>query len=104
VRQRISLRRSLALLFILLLNPMLTLLGVAVKLWLFHCPVDENVGLVSLLAAVEPETLDVVQGAALSGRLSRRVRTRFVIKDGRIRMHLDQKDGAHRIEKGTIYR
>lgn len=103
VRQRVSLRRDPVLLFILLLNPVLTLLGTAVKLWLYHCPVDENVDLVSLLVAVEPETSGVVKGAALSGRLDRQVKTRLVGEDGRIVVYLDRKDGAHRIERGCVY-
>ncbi|KAF2822343.1 hypothetical protein CC86DRAFT_409957 [Ophiobolus disseminans] len=94
VRQRVTLRRHPAFLVILLLNPLLTLLGVAAKLWLYHSPVDENVGLVSLLAAVEPETLGVLSGAALSGKLNRRIETRFVVEDGRIVVHLDKVDGS----------
>jgi hypothetical protein len=90
------------LLFILLLNPVLTLRGsqaLAVPL----PSRDENIGPVSLLAAVEPKTLVVVRGAALSGKVSERIRTRFVVEDGRIVVHLDQKDRAHRINKDTVY-
>lgn len=103
VRQRVSLRRDPVLLFVLLLNPVLTLLGVAVKLWLYHCPVDENVGLVSLLAAVEPETLAVLSGATLSGKLNKKVKMRFVVQDGKVVVHLDQADSAHRLVRGRIY-
>jgi hypothetical protein len=103
VRQRVSMRRDPVLLFILLLNPTLTLISVAVKLWLYHCPVDENFGLVSLLAAVEPDTLKVLSGAGLSGELNRRVQTRFVVDKGRIAVHLDEKGGAHRVERSTMY-
>ncbi|KAH7072289.1 hypothetical protein BKA63DRAFT_555083 [Paraphoma chrysanthemicola] len=103
VRQRESMRRTPVLLFILLLNPVLTLLGVAVKLGLYHSPVDENFGLVSLLAAVEPDTLKVLSGAGMSGELNRRVQTRFAVDKDRIAVHLDEKSGAHRLERGTMY-
>lgn len=71
-------------------------------MWLWDTPVDENVGLVSLLAAVEPETLQVLEGASLSGKLSRRVDMRFVVEENRIVVQLDNS-GAHHVRKGMIY-
>jgi hypothetical protein len=98
----VSLRRSPLLLAILLLQPVLVSLAVVFKMWLWSCPVDENVGLVSLLAAVEPETWKVLGGAALSGKLSRRVNMRFVVEENRIVVYLDEK-GATRIQSGEVY-
>jgi hypothetical protein len=102
VRQRVSLQRSPPLLVIVIVQPVLVALAVALKMWLRSSPVDENAGLVSLLAAVEPETLNVLNGAALSGKLSRRVSVRFVVEQNRIIVHLDEK-GAHRIQSREMY-
>jgi hypothetical protein len=102
VRQRVSLQRSPPLLVIVIVQPVLVALAAALKMWLRSSPVDENAGLVSLLAAVEPETLKVLNGAALSGKLSRRVSVRFVVEQNRIIVHLDEK-GAHRIQSREMY-
>jgi len=47
--------------------------------------------------------LDVLNGASLSGKLGRWVGTRFAVEEGRIVVHLDEKDGAHQIERGRVY-
>lgn len=53
--------------------PFLSLCAAAAKIWLYQCPIDEGFGLISVLAAIRPDSLSQPKGAGLSGRLTRRV-------------------------------
>jgi hypothetical protein len=69
----------------------------------YHCPADESFGLISLLAAVAPDTLKVLSGAGLPGELNRRVQRWFVVEKGRIAVLLKGTGGVHRVGRNTIF-
>lgn len=75
----IALHPSFWLLFVLLINPVFTLLCTIFKGALYSTPVDEGFGLVSMLAGVRKESLSILRGAALSGQLKRDIRVRFQV-------------------------
>lgn len=69
-----ALRRHWALYAIILVYPAMTLTAIVAKaLCLWHSPIGEGFGIISLLAGIDPQTLDILTGAALSGKLSRPV-------------------------------
>jgi hypothetical protein len=68
VSVRSSLRTGSLLYFVLAVQPVLTVLGFLVAMWLHRTPIGKDFGLVSILSGVEPATLGLVRGAGLSGR------------------------------------
>jgi hypothetical protein len=101
--QRVTLRRDTWLLVILLINPAIAIVSIAVKMFYFSSPVDEGVGLVSLLAAVDAKTLSVLDGAGLSGKLDRRVGMRFEIVDEHVVVRLDDEGSTNQIKSRQLY-
>lgn len=79
----IALQRSGWLMFVLLINLILTLLATVFKAALYATPVDEGFGIIALLAGVQKESLDVLRGAALSGQLKRDVRAKIHVEDNK---------------------
>ncbi|KAL8735907.1 MAG: hypothetical protein Q9181_002614 [Wetmoreana brouardii] len=78
----ITLKRSNWLLFVLAIHPILTMLAVSVKGFLYSVPVGDDFGLVSLLSGVKKDCLDLLHGASLSGKLRDDVHVRFKVLDG----------------------
>ncbi|KAL9603868.1 MAG: hypothetical protein Q9179_002055 [Wetmoreana sp. 5 TL-2023] len=78
----ITLKRSYLLLFVLAIHPILTMLAVIVKGLLYSAPVGDDFGLVSLLSGAKKDSLDLLYGASLSGKLSDDVHVRFEVPDG----------------------
>lgn len=76
-KQRQTLRRHPLLLFILSICPVLTTLAIGCRVLYGSMPVDDGFDVISLLAAVQPESLILLQGAELSGKLSRKVHVNF---------------------------
>jgi hypothetical protein len=62
-----------------LVYPVLLLLAVVTKAFLYATPVGENFGLVSLLAGINHETLEVLSGAALSGDVKKPLPVSIVV-------------------------
>ncbi|ERF70238.1 hypothetical protein EPUS_00426 [Endocarpon pusillum Z07020] len=67
----------------LIVLPFLTLLLLLASVAMFHTPLGEGFGLITVLAGVCKDTLRLVNGASLSGELKRRLRVKFIVhKDG----------------------
>ena len=77
-----TVKRSPWLIVVLAINLVFTVLAVLVKALLYGTPIGEGFGVVSLLAGVRQESLEVLHGAALSGKLHNTVRVRFAVKEG----------------------
>ncbi|KAH8811240.1 hypothetical protein F5884DRAFT_781573 [Xylogone sp. PMI_703] len=76
-RQRATLQRQPLLLVILLIHPVVTTVAACLKMLYRHMPVSDGFGIVSLLAAASPESLGILEGAGLTGHLTRRLYVRF---------------------------
>ena len=75
----VTLKRSGWLLFLLAINPILVIVAVFFKGFLYPVPVSDDFGLVSLLSGVKTDCLKLLHGAGLSGRLRDDVHVRFEI-------------------------
>ena len=98
---------------VLAIQPMLLLTSFVGRRALYSAPVSNGFGLIALLAGVSRDSLDLLRGAAFSGRLTKPVRIRISTRDqddgwlrGReanIEYELDSKVRHDRIEKGRTY-
>lgn len=98
---------------VLLVQPMLLLASFLGRRALYSAPVSNGFGLIALLAGVSRDSLDVLRGAAFSGKLSRPVRIRIStnVQDGgwlrgreaNIEYELDSQGRHDSIEKGKTY-
>ena len=79
---RPTLRTSPVLYVILAIQPFLTLIFSIINAFLHSTPLDNGFGIVAILAGVDPASLPVLRGAALSGQLKRRVPLRISIEAG----------------------
>ena len=79
-KQVVTLRRSPWLMIVLAIHPLLTVLAVLAKATIYTTPVGDGFGLISILAGIREEGLEVLRGAALSGTLSQKVRVRFAAR------------------------
>jgi hypothetical protein len=71
--------RAEALLYIVLsVQPVLTVLGFLVAVWLHKTPIGRNFGVVSILSGMDPTKLTLLRGAGLSGKLKHPVRLAVV--------------------------
>ena len=77
----------------LLVQPVLVIIMVIVTIFFYGTPVDKGFRLVSLLVGVEKDSVDILQGAALSGSLQRPVSIDFMIMEGEI---MESKGGQLR--------
>lgn len=108
-KQIVTLQRSPWLVFVLTVHPLLTALAVTAKATLYTTPVGDGFSLISLLAGITGEGLDVLRGAALTGKLTEKVRVRFVAGkvDGldyeRLRLELGSKAESDRLDPGIRY-
>lgn len=70
-------------------------------------PVGGGSGIVSLLAAVKPDTLGMTRGAGLSGTLKSVTYVRFEQDDegenSRVRVSLGSKGRPAKVRKGVLY-
>ena len=93
VKKIVTLRRSPWLIAVLVVHPILTVLAVLAKAMLYTTPIGDGFGVISLLAGMGGEGLEVLRGAALSGKLSKKVRVRFTARKEEgldyERLHLD---------------
>ena len=67
---------------ILAIQPFLTLIFSIINGLLYSTPLDNSFGIAAILAGVDPASLGVLKGAALSGQLKRRVPLRISIEAG----------------------
>jgi hypothetical protein len=66
---RVTMQAEWGLYLILAVHPVLTMIMLASITLLYHAPISDGFGLVSVLAGIERGSLDRLQGAALSGSL-----------------------------------
>lgn len=62
------------------IHPILTAMPVLIVARLYTTPIGDEFGPVSLLALIKQESLEVLRGAALSGKLGKPVRARFLTR------------------------
>ena len=108
-KQVVTLQRSPWLIAVLATHPLLTVLAVLAKAALYSTPIGDGFGLISLLAGITEDGLEILRGAALSGTLSEKVRVRFTVwkLDGleyeRIHLALDSQAKSDRLDPFTKY-
>jgi hypothetical protein len=69
-----TLRANIRFYVILIIQPILTVIAFSATVLLYETPVDRGFGLLSVLAGVERDSLDVLAGATLSGELEKPIR------------------------------
>ena len=105
----VTLQRSPWLILVLAIHPILTVLAVLAKATLYTTPISNGFGIISLLAGITAEGHEVLRGAALSGRLSQKVRVRFMTRKVEgleyERLHLDlvSQTKSDRLKLNTMY-
>ena len=111
----VTLKRSGWLIFLLAINPIIVILTIGFKSFLYSIPVSDGFGLVSLLSGVEKESLRLLGGAGLSGTLGDDVYVRFVVGNdegtdntvrARVRVLLEKVASSERsgkIDRKTVY-
>ena len=108
-KQIVTLRRSPWLIVVLAIHPLLTVLAVLAKATLYDTPIGNEFGVISLLAGITEEGHDVLRGAALSGKLSQKVRVRFWTRkvDGleyeRLQLDLGSQVKSDRLDRKVKY-
>jgi hypothetical protein len=109
---------------ILVLQPLLTGLILALKTLFHSVPIGEGFGLVTILAGVNKETLHSIDGAALTGQLKKPIRMAIGVSDhlqdgsadkqrgptkgllqrvGRIEFVIDGRKRNGKLTKGSVY-
>ncbi|KAL8773554.1 MAG: hypothetical protein Q9209_001659 [Squamulea sp. 1 TL-2023] len=83
IKRNTTLKRSPWLIFILSIHPVLTILAMLAKAVLFRTPISDDFGLISLLAGIHGKGIEKLRGAALSGKVSKKMRVRFSVAGGR---------------------
>ena len=108
-KQIVTLQRSPWLIAVLAVHPLLTVVAVLVKATLYTTPISDDFGLISLLAGITEEGLEVLRGAALSGTLSKRVRVRFTalkvegLEYEKLQLYLGYQDKSDRLHPKIKY-
>lgn len=113
-----TLQRSPWLLLVLCVNPVLSTACLILKILMYKSPVGDNFNSIALLSAAAKSDLSVLNGAGLSGDLSRKVGVRFSVRDRNLRDCGDNGTGEKRaflrldatekgmndvLERGRIY-
>lgn len=108
--ERTTMHRGWLLVILLAVNPALLTATLCLRAsWLHHVPLSEGFGVISLLAGARPESLRVLHGAALSGKLSRTVGLRFFVRyspdksRGEISIDFDQRGRNAYLQNERIY-
>ncbi|KAF7510061.1 hypothetical protein GJ744_007165 [Endocarpon pusillum] len=83
IKQVTTLRRSPWLIMVLIIHPILTILAVLAKAMLYRTPISDGFGLISLLAAIGGNGVEMLRGASLSGESTKEIRVRFTAHNGR---------------------
>ena len=105
----VTLRRSSWLIFIMVIQPVLTILAVLGKAVLYTTPIGDNFGIISLLAGATGSMSKSLRGAALSGRLTRDVQITFTARKNSVswydRLELDvgSRERSSKLRPRTLY-
>ena len=81
VSTRITMDPSWFLYLVLGIQPLLTILFFITALTFSHTPLDGGFGITAILAGVREESLKMLQGASMSGRLSEPVRMQITVSE-----------------------
>ena len=106
---RISLEKSQWLYFVLIIQPLLMIMAMIAIYFLHSVPIERDFGIVSILAGVDRETLGLLYGASLSGKLKEDVQLSItpVTKGTRTVLHyrFGLKGGVSngRVDHSTTY-
>ena len=110
VKKFTTLKRSYWLVIVLVIQPIFTVLATLGKLLLFGTPLTDDSRLVSLLAGTRDDCAKKLRGAALSGKLSKKVKIHFVADDeqsvygcNRLRLELDGHGKSDTLNKEILY-
>ena len=72
---RPTLQRSGLLHFIFVIQPLLVMVSLALMAYILNfAPLDKGFGFISILSGIDRESLDIVNGASLSGQLAMKVK------------------------------
>ncbi|KAI1056961.1 hypothetical protein LB507_001580 [Fusarium sp. FIESC RH6] len=83
VHVRPTLRKSPWLYAVITIQPLLVLVVLTARWLLYSVPIDNGFGMTAILAGIDGESLELLQGASLSGQLSSNVKLNIrVVKDG----------------------
>ena len=78
---RPAIKAKLALYVVLATQPALLLAAFAAQTLLYSTPLNHGFGLVSILAGVDPDSLHVLKGASLSGKLRKKVGLKISVRN-----------------------
>ena len=84
-----TMRRGFGLCAVLSVQPLFLLVMLLGRCLLYEVPVSENFGITTLLAGASRKTLDALDGAAFSGKLTRKVRVQIRVHDDHAGMKPD---------------
>jgi hypothetical protein len=105
-----TLRRSGALIFVLAIQPFLTILTILGKWLLYSVPIGQDFGLISILGGICQSDLEMLKGSAFSGKLSSPVKIRFLVNDhftghkqSHIELRLNQEGANGKVRKWVKY-
>ena len=105
----VTLRRSSWLMFIMVIQPVLTILAVLGKAVLHTTPIGDNFGIISLLAGATGSMSKSLRGAALSGRLTRDVQITFTARRNsgswydRLELDVGLRERSSKLRPRTLY-
>ena len=105
----VTLRRSFWLMFIMIIQPVLTILAVLGKAVLHTTPISDNFGIISLLAGATGSISKSLQGAALSGRVTRDMQITFTVRKNtgslydRLEVDLGSRERSAKLRPRTLY-
>ena len=107
-KEVMSLQRSPWLVLVIAINPIFTFLATLGKAILHRTPISDNFGVISLLAGFDPRDSKALQGAALSGKLTRDVKITFNardcgLRDERIEIELDSHRKSTKLRRDKLY-
>lgn len=89
--ERSTLNAAPLLYVVLAVQPIITIIALAITAWLYHVPLGRGFGIISILSGFEPSMSQSIQGAGLSGKLRAPVKLEVTAKrfdDARIRYRL----------------
>ena len=79
VSMRPVMNASPLLFLVFIIQPTLTIILLLASILMFRTPLDKGFGLISLLAGIKTETLHLLAGASVSGKLKEALRVRVVV-------------------------
>ncbi|EWZ48900.1 hypothetical protein FOZG_04371 [Fusarium oxysporum Fo47] len=107
-----SMEHNLWLYMIVGTQPVMTVLAICVIAFLFRVPISRDLGIISLLAGADQDTLKILKGASYSGKLTKPVPVRIDVshnvdragtKLGSVQYYIGESGTHGRMLGGYIY-